>query len=111
VATAKKIKFIRGDSFFADIRLKSGAAFDVDWTGKWAFVAEPGEVPLVSGTMNVIAGLATLPVRIAPEETELLEAGDYWLVMEITKDLGSGADFRKEIQQPVQVLEQGVPST
>jgi len=108
---AKKIKFIRGDSFFADIQLKSGAAFDDSWTGKWAFVTEPGEVPLVSGAINVVPGVSKAPVRIAPEETELLEVGDCWLVMEITKDLGTGADFRREIQQPITVLEQGVPST
>ena len=108
---AKKIKLIRGDSLFADIQLKSGATFDDSWTGKWAFVAEPGETPLVAGNITVATGMSKLPVRIAPVDTEPLEAGDYWLVMEITKDLGTGADFRREIQQPITVLEQGVPST
>ncbi len=94
---ATKHTCVQGDSYAYDFSSTSIAAFDADWTGKWAIIDELGDAgtTLASGTMLASTDESKMELRILPTDTAIA-LGVYKLIAEITN---ASISFNKEVMQ------------
>ena len=104
---------IQGSSFSYDFSCDQLSTFDADWGGTWA-VVDKLEDKTVGDTATVFANGALalsgdntkLELRIAPNETNVIPVGFYYLVVEINNAV---IGFSQEVMQDeFEVKQQGI---
>jgi hypothetical protein len=99
---------VQGDSISFDYSSDDVDEFDDNWTGSWAIVDELGDdkTTYASGSLSINDDADALEMRIAPSDTSEIDAGDYYLVVQITNDTES---YNREVEQlPLEITEQGI---
>lgn len=93
----KKHYCVQGDSYSYDFVPKN-TTLDADWSGLWAIVdvLGNGRTSLASGSLALSGDLSALEMRIAPEDTEPIPEGSYYLVVQVSN---VPASINKEIVQ------------
>lgn len=100
------MKIVRGDSIEMDISVNYKEPLSDDWISKWAIIEILGDETSIKQSGDLTRNSNTFELRIPPSTTELIEAGKYYLCIEIRNDVIS---YRKEEkQEPLEVLLRGV---
>ena len=105
---SKKHECIQGDSYAYDYTPKSGLTLDSDWSGSWAIVDHLGlgRTTLTSGSLAKGTDDAFFEMRIAPADTNPIDIGDYYLVVQVTNTV---IGYNKEIvQDNFEITKQGI---
>ena len=105
---ATRHEIIVGDSYSYDITCESVPTFDANWTGKWAIVDKLGEgrVTAADGDLVISGDASALEMRILPTDTSGIDAGNYFLVVQVTN---TTLGFNQEIMQDTLIMKkQGI---